>query len=166
MSKKCPKCKKIKDCNEFPRNKSRKDGLYVYCKDCSKVLSKKYRLKNPEKCYQAIRRWQKRNPEKLKLTMHNAALKTKREVMGKYSEGDPKCACCGETEIKFLTIDHIKGGGMAERKKLNNKGGYNFYRYLRKKNYPDGYQVLCFNCNMSKGAYGECPHRSRKLKDK
>lgn len=33
----------------------------------------------------------------------------KQEVMSHYSKGSPKCACCGENEFIFLTIDHIFG---------------------------------------------------------
>lgn len=32
--KKCPKCGQIKDIGEFYKNKSRRDGFSVYCKDC------------------------------------------------------------------------------------------------------------------------------------
>ena len=28
----------------------------------------------------------------------------------------------------------------------------------RKNNYPEGFQVLCSNCNFAKGKYGSCPH--------
>jgi hypothetical protein len=29
--------------------------------------------------------------------------------------------------------------------------------------FPDGFQVLCHNCNLAKGYYGECPHNSLKI---
>lgn len=32
--------------------------------------------------------------------------------------------------------------------------------WLRRNNYPNGFQVLCHNCNMAKGFYGKCPHQS------
>src|SRR3990172_11531866 len=32
--------------------------------------------------------------------------------------GGPVCACCGETQDAFLTLDHVNGGGNAERKKI------------------------------------------------
>jgi hypothetical protein len=70
-----------------------------------------------------------------------------------------KCACCGETQLEFLTIDHINGGGSKEREKLHLKG-IGFYYWLRKNNYPDGLQILCFNCNCGKMRNrGVCPHR-------
>lgn len=72
-----------------------------------------------------------------------------------------KCACCGETEPKFLTIDHINGGGNVQRKKLG-KSGFVMYKWLIKNNFPDGFQLLCYNCNCAKGFFGECPHQLMK----
>ena len=87
-------------------------------------------------------------------------LKLKQEVFAAYGG---KCVCCGETELHFLTIDHIHGGGRAHMKSLGNKGkaGSNFYRWLRNAGYPrDKFQLLCQNCNT--GRYrngGTCPHK-------
>lgn len=67
------------------------------------------------------------------------------------------CKCCGESNQAFLTIDHINGGGTKHRKDGSIVGN-SFYRWLRNQGYPDGYQVLCFNCNCAKGLYGRCPH--------
>ena len=78
-----------------------------------------------------------------------------------------KCFCCGETEPKFLTIDHKFGSGRSEdggyvpkRHEINKgNGGYHYYRRIIKAGFPDVLQVLCWNCNSSKGAYGKCPHQ-------
>lgn len=74
--------------------------------------------------------------------------------------GGPICACCGETERVFLSIDHIHGGGAKHRRELlgENKGGIHFYRKLKKQKWPKGYQVLCYNCQIGKYRLGECPH--------
>ena len=69
----------------------------------------------------------------------------------------PRCGCCGESEVKFLGIDHIEGGGNEHRKEMT-QGGLHIYLWLRRNGYPEGFQVLCHNCNLSKGYYGECPH--------
>ena len=68
-----------------------------------------------------------------------------------------KCMCCGESQIEFLGIDHIDGGGSKHRKELKKKN-LNTYEFLRKTKYPKGYQTLCHNCNLAKGFYGKCPH--------
>lgn len=60
--------------------------------------------------------------------------------------------------LSMLTIDHINGGGNKHRESiLNSRGGTSFYRWLKKTGYPSGYQVLCWNCNLSK-RYGPCEH--------
>lgn len=93
--------------------------------------------------------------------------KLKLQVFTHYSNGKPRCACCGEKHIEFLTIDHINGGGTKERKEIlqeikkadeeeikkngRKKSGAPFYRWLIENNFPEGYQVMCSNCNMAKG---------------
>lgn len=77
------------------------------------------------------------------------------EVMAHYGG---KCACCGETAIEFLTIDHIAGNGNRHRKEIGRQGGWRFYQWLQENGYPAGFRVLCFNCNCSIGHWGYCPH--------
>jgi hypothetical protein len=86
-------------------------------------------------------------------------------VLGYYSGGSPACRCCGETEIDFLTIDHVGNNGGQERRALGykNVGGVMFYKKLILRGYPSGYQTLCFDCNGSKGKHGECIHRRQVL---
>jgi len=84
----------------------------------------------------------------------------KLEVLTHYSkERSPVCKCCGEKNIEFLGIDHVKGKGSKHRKELGLTGGINFYRWLKRKHYPEGYRVLCYNCNLSRGFFGYCPHK-------
>jgi len=85
----------------------------------------------------------------------------RREVIHAYGG---VCACCGEKEIKFLTIDHINGGGRDHRKKFVGydyvTSGAPFYSALKRAGWPstEGLQVLCWNCNVAKFHYGMCPH--------
>lgn len=73
-----------------------------------------------------------------------------------------KCICCGESEILFLTIDHIYGGGNQHRKDIK-KWGSGFYKWLIKENFPNDFQLLCHNCNMGKHRNGGiCPHIKQK----
>jgi hypothetical protein len=66
------------------------------------------------------------------------------------------CACCGST--KRLTIDHIDGTGGEHRKELFGRqlAGWHFYRWLIRHGFPDGYQTLCFPCNLSKRDGDRC----------
>ena len=71
------------------------------------------------------------------------------------------CACCHETQLEFLAIDHINGNGQKDRIEkcgYRTRGGVDFYRALKRLNYPLGYRVLCHNCNMAISHYKKCPH--------
>ena len=55
-----------------------------------------------------------------------------------------KCAMCGTTDLRVLTVDHINGGGNRSRERLKN----NVYRVISSGRLPiTGLQCLCFNCN-------------------
>lgn len=82
--------------------------------------------------------------------------------------GGAQCACCKETHLEFLTIDHINGDGAEHRRTLATERGWTsgargmtgqrFYFWLQQNNYPEGFRVLCLNCNFSLGHFGYCPH--------
>ena len=80
------------------------------------------------------------------------------KVLNHYSGNPPLCVCCSEEHLDFLTIDHIDGGGYKHRKEIKAVGN-NFYTWLINNGFPDGYQVLCMNCNWSKRLNnGKCIH--------
>jgi hypothetical protein len=86
-------------------------------------------------------------------------LNTKIAVINYYGG---KCACCGETELSFLTLDHINGGGKQHRESLNMGCGTDFYQAMKRLGFPEGLQVLCANCHLSKTVLGQCIHRKDK----
>ncbi|MBT7824440.1 MAG: hypothetical protein HN605_04525, partial [Thaumarchaeota archaeon] len=57
----------------------------------------------------------------------------------------PICVKCGEKEMGFLEIDHIKG--VIEN---DGRGGPALVKYIINNNFPENYQVLCTNCNWLK----------------
>lgn len=85
--------------------------------------------------------------------------------------GGRVCSCCGETELLFLTLDHINEDGAAHRREIarhskgNGKGAYpNVLGWMKRNNFPPGFQVLCMNCNVGKHKNkGVCPHQRLKL---
>ena len=79
------------------------------------------------------------------------------EVYAAY--GGYKCACCGETEKLFLSIDHINNDGAEHRRTHKLKTGEQLHRWLRRNNFPSGFQVLCMNCQWGKRDGGVCPHQ-------
>jgi hypothetical protein len=81
--------------------------------------------------------------------------------------GGYSCACCGETEPKFLSIDHVFNNGAAHRREIavwakgNGEGASSrTLKWLKDNGYPAGFQVLCMNCNLGKQRNGGmCPHK-------
>lgn len=72
------------------------------------------------------------------------------------------CACCGEADIRLLTLDHLNNDGSAERMRYGARGAsQRVYARLIKEGFPDGYQVLCFSCNTGRHIAGgvQCPHQ-------
>ncbi len=65
--------------------------------------------------------------------------------------GGSKCCWCGEDDVGTLSIDHIENNG---NRHLDAKGykiqSSRLYSWLKKHNYPKGFQILCFNCNYAK----------------
>lgn len=119
-----------------------------------------YNTKEKRKNYNDAYRLRK--GEDLKKDKRNYWVRQRQEVLLHYSDGELKCKCCGEKEYKFLSIDHINGGGNQHRKSLGSKY---IYSWLKQNGYPDGYQVLCHNCNMAKAFYKICPHQEVKLNE-
>lgn len=69
------------------------------------------------------------------------------------------CACCGEQLWQFLSVDHVTERGADERRRLKVGTSAGQYRRLIAAGFPPTHQVLCYNCNMSLGFFGYCPHR-------
>jgi len=110
-----------------------------------------------------MKEWRKNNHERFLKNQKQAGKNIRMEVLRHYSD-PPECSCCGETEYLFLHIDHINGDG-AEHRKLMSKefgrkqGGNDLLYWLKKHNYPPGFQILCANCNLGKRLQKDCPHK-------
>jgi len=136
-----------------------------YQKNRERILKrmKEYRRRNLERlrAYDRERYWKKRRLQRMEYE-RKRRFQMKYTVLRHYSKSDiPFCECCGEKRIEFLTIDHILGGGNKHRKQLGTgKGSKGFYKWLIENNFPDGYRVLCFNCNTALASYGYCPHKT------
>ena len=122
---------------EWRKTKTRKKKAYIrrYCKNAWKNMKE-----------------EKKIAERARLREYYAVL---RRAAIKHYGGC--CACCGEARIEFLAIDHINGHGNEHRRV---RGTENISQWLKKHNYPNGFRVLCHNCNMSIGFYNYCPHNS------
>jgi hypothetical protein len=107
--------------------------------------------------------WSRRESEIARGIKKNRVLHVKRriKVLMHYSGGKMECACCGNKNLEFLCIDHINGGGSLQRNSAKYRYG-SLYDYLLRLGLPEGFRVLCHNCNLSLGFYGYCPHQAEK----
>jgi hypothetical protein len=70
-----------------------------------------------------------------------------------------RCACCGETNSGFLSLDHVNGGGRKHRQELGSAPMV--WLAAIKAGFPAEYQVLCYNCNLGRQFNGgKCPHET------
>lgn len=60
----CNSCKTEKDTSEFYKNKAKKDGLHVECRNCSKARKRKWAATNKEKVATYDKYWQLSNRDK------------------------------------------------------------------------------------------------------
>src|SRR5258706_3046819 len=84
--------------------------------------------------------------------------KARETVFTRYAPaGIRRCFCCGSPF--GLTIDHVNGDGAEHRERAlgaRNTAGWHQYRLLIRAGLPDGFTLLCFSCNASKGSGTRC----------
>jgi hypothetical protein len=143
-TKPCCACHEIKTLDQFSGHSMGRNGKRSKCKDCLSVDGKKYYQENVEK-------------------EHNRGREKYRQLrIDVFNHYGNLCNCCGESEFEFLTIDHIIMSRTEHRKQTKgNAAGSCLYLWLRKNNFPDGFQTLCMNCNYSKFRHGQCIHKTR-----
>jgi hypothetical protein len=155
----CRKCGiKLTDENWYASNKKTNSCI---CKKCDIKDSKEWRQNNGDKYKESQKIWRQNNRDKCDQLRREEYHRLINEVIDAYGG---KCACCGETRKEFLSIDHKKGGGSEHRREMGFTGSQ-FYYWLRQNNYPEEFQVLCFNCNCGKGTYSVSPHNKEAFKE-
>jgi hypothetical protein len=85
-----------------------------------------------------------------KICVRNKHIKFRTEVLSAYSTS-LECALCMESHLEFLALDHINGGGTKDIKQHG--GQSSLWCALKRNGYPDGYRVLCHNCNHKQRIY-------------
>lgn len=144
--KKCLKCKDSKPATDeyFYRKKG---YLTSPCKVCQQKKQKKTAKKTPPRPKKDAAKvqaaYRTRNKKRLDRAKKSDRSDDRLLALWHYGGQPPDCACCGEDRIQFLGIG---------------PDSHRFYRELRRKKFPTGYEVLCHNCRISISRYGECPH--------
>lgn len=130
--------------------KLRKKEYYLKNKDRLKAQNKEWRQKNRETINKKSNQYYHSHAEKSKEYLVKSRDRLKQEVFGHYTEGNKiKCFICGEDHMECLTIDHIDGKKSDINRSAIRK---NLYFWLKKNNYPDGFRVICSNCNLKRMA--------------
>ena len=144
-------------------------GYQVLCWNCNSARTRLKICPHNKKKYQiALEKWIEEKDSRKRCVP--GEMKVRDELFRRYSDGSPKCACCEIKGLDFLTLDHISGRNIKIPKELlkqgytNRKKGLGLWRILRDaRTYPKLFQILCWNCNSSKGlAYNQniCPHEN------
>lgn len=143
----CRTCGELKESDQFAKGRGS-------CVPCRKLSKQKTHVRTRAKNLVVMRDYYARNRVRL------LALERERQRLlkeGAYrAYGGYRCVCCGETESKFLCIDHVNDDGQEHRKTVD---ASRLYYWLKVNDYPAGFQILCFNCNQGKRLNGGiCPH--------
>jgi len=150
----------------------------IICKECGSIIEQKeylielslcrlcYNKYSRKRSYESyhidklpfqlrMRRYHLKNSKKISLNYKLKKLKLKSLILSHYSISDfPQCADPYNqhkepyTDIRALSIDHIHGGG-GKHKKVAGSGS-RLYSWLKKNKFPEGFQVLCMNCQFIK----------------
>lgn len=121
------------------KSKFCRGGFDAWCRECKRLYYRKYYARNVGKALASAKRYY-------------TALRA--EFLSVYGG---KCECCGETEPKFLTMEHRHGTGWKDRREIGNT--YNILASLKRRGWPkEDIGILCFNCNCAKAFYKKCPH--------
>ena len=177
----CGRCKESKPLDAFPLATTKPGGRGIWCREChaeaarvaraakrdgTYVDGRNARKQSEEerrakrKAWEAAnaasmaayqRQYRQENKEALQAAKRGYYDRVRADGIAAYGGA---CACCGESVDRFLTLDHIDGRA-GEAYRLTGKKAW---ARLKRLGWPEGYQVLCFNCNCAKGAYGTCPH--------
>lgn len=110
-----------------------------------------YYRRNRDSVLAYKQKWNREHKQHNRVVRIKYIARLKNGVLTHYGGGELRCVQCGFGDVRALTIDHINNNGNEYRRKLGMEGNsQNFYYWLRRNDYPDGLQTLCYNCQMIK----------------
>jgi len=189
-TKTCSQCGLTKAISEFYFNRTT-HRYFAECKACQSIRRKDYKERNKEYLKEKNKEWAKANPEKVKASQLREKLRhpgraaqrmrnwvkanperhtenQRRQYRGWHTKAfdgyGHKCVCCGESDTRFLTLDHVDEDGAKHREQLAFAGrrgtGVKLYKWIVSHGWPKTIQVLCYNCNCGRFRNGGiCPHK-------
>ena len=150
----CKKCGEEKPLEQF-----RFTGLKNYraheCKVCTAIRLKAWEKKNSatrhsyrKRYYRrnivaitaGVRKWEAENADQRRANARAYYFRLQYQCVMAY--GGYRCACCGECEPLFLTLDHIENNGSQHRKEIGTLGGAKLYKWIINHGFPPGRNPL------------------------
>ena len=114
------------------------------CRNARRESRRKYYKTHPEKRRQS-------NTPAYKAGQLRRHLRRDKEIRAECIEHyGGRCVFCGDSNPHHLTFDHINNDGNMHRKKVPSA---RFTRWLKRNNFPEDIQLLCWNHNMEKAIY-------------
>lgn len=144
------------------REKKKRDDPVKYAEMMRRKRERYRRLKENGqlgKTKESQREWERKNRAYVNAKSNARRLRMRREAVSHYGG---KCHCCGESRYEFLAIDHANNNGSEHRKSLRPTERREIYVWLKKNGWPEGFRILCHNCNCAIGWYGYCPHQANR----
>lgn len=134
---------------DIENRKAYQRAYYQRNKGKQNVKSRLYYHNHREAILAQVKEHALRNAENKRIYARDRRNSEKLAVLKHYGGGQIACVICGESRLPCLSIDHINSGGTKHREVINRKGS-GFYSWLKKQNFPEGYQTLCMNCQFVK----------------
>lgn len=175
----CRKCLAVKQIGQFRVSKpGYRRRVCSECMDAAAVAwqetnrerslawNKEYYAKNREQQIARALAWNEANKSRKK---ESAASWYKRKRMECIEAYGARCACCDESEVTFLVLDHVNDDGHKFRFKKNGSpygahAGGSLLKWIIDNSFPPTIQILCANCNTSKAINGGvCAHMLKKV---
>jgi len=139
------------------RKASRKRYYEKHREECLARCKEYYQL-HKEESLEYHRKWREENFDKVRTYNNKSNKRARNRVIAYYSSGTMRCLCCDENTLEFLTIDHVNNNGAEHRRQIKREGT-GLIQWLIKNDFPEGFQILCYNCNCAKRLNGICPHQ-------
>ena len=156
----CAGCGEYKDMALYQKEQGGKFYARSHCVPCWSAERNGYQQAYREKYKERLRIYDrekyKTNLPAIKIRAKRHYEKWKKVVFDHYGN---VCSCCGETQSRFLTIDHMDDDGAEHRKDVS--AGLVLFKWLINNNFPKNFRILCFNCNAGRFHNGgKCPHEA------
>ena len=153
-----------KEYNKKNRKSISEKKKKYYEKNRKSILEKKKKYRQ-DQVKRLGKKGIKKADHKRYLLEHNKYKNLRKKVISYYSNGTNTCVCCGTEGFEFLTIDHIipkrEMDKIQKMKDIGYSSKLNPHLLISwlDKFHPEGFQILCWNCNYAKGVLGKCPHQ-------